>query len=184
MAITGIALNSQPQDYHQHIKINSTTGSEIVSTAEAKEFIRVDTTADDNIIGEMITTARIVCENYIGKDIVAKNRTVYVSYLDQKIELPYAPVASISSVTVDGSTATYKTRGLDNQLIELDTLPAKEVKITYITAGLTDANIEHAIKQLVSTYYDNRSEFVTGTIVAEVPTNIKSLLGGLSNAFI
>jgi hypothetical protein len=177
-------FSDQPQDYHLQVKVNSTTGSEIVSTAEAKTFIRVDTTADDALIGEMITTARMVCENILGKDIVAKNRTLYTPFLNDRINLPFAPVASISSVTVDGDTATYKSKGLDKELIELDQLPAKEVKITYVTEGLTDANLEHAIKQLVSTYYDNRSEFITGTIVAEVPTNVKALLSGMKNVFI
>ena len=33
-----------------------------------------------------------------------------------------------------------------------------------------------AIKQLATTYYDNRAEYVKGSIVAELPTNIKSIL--------
>lgn len=177
-------FSEQPQNYHQQLKVNSTTGSEIVSTEEAKTFIRVDISADDTIIGEMITTARIVCENFLGKDIVAKNRTVYIPFLNDRLNLPFAPVASISSVTVDDTTATYKSKGLDKELIELDQLPAREVKITYVTAGLTGSNIEHAIKQLVSTYYDNRSDYVTGTIVADLPTNVKALLAGEQNVFI
>jgi len=177
-------FSEQPQNYHQQLKVNSTTGSEIVSTAEAKTFIRVDTSADDTIIGEMITTARIVCENFLGKDIVAKNRTLYIPFINDRINLPFAPVASISSITVDGNSATHKTKGLDNEIIELDQTPAREVKITYVTSGLTGSNLEHAIKQLVSTYYDNRSEYVTGTIVADLPTNIKALLAGEQNVFI
>ena len=54
------------------MKINTTTGSEILTISEAKSFIRVDTSADDTIIGQMITQARIWCENYISRDIVAK----------------------------------------------------------------------------------------------------------------
>jgi len=176
--------SERPEDFHFQSKVNSVTGSEIVTTAEAKDFIRVDTTADDAIIGEMITTARVFIEAYIGKDIVAKNRTIYTPYLNSRINLPFAPVASISSVTVDGSTATYTAKGLDNEIIELSNLPAKEVKITYVTSGLTGGNLEHAIKQLVSTYYDNRSDFKTGTIVQEVPTNVKALLLSERNLFI
>ena len=177
-------MSERPEDFHFQSKVNSVTGSEIVTTAEAKNFIRVDTTADDTIIGNMISTARICIENYLGKDVVAKNRTVYVPYLNDRINLPFAPVASISSVTVDGSTATYESKGLDNEIIELNELPAKEVKITYVTSGLTGAQFEQAILQLVSTYYDNRSEFVTGTFVAKVPTDVRMLLAGDKNVFI
>ena len=58
---------------HQ-IKINSTTGSELLTTQNVKDYVRIDTTADDTLIGEMISQSRIWCENYISRDIVAKNR--------------------------------------------------------------------------------------------------------------
>lgn len=176
--------SNHPQEFHLQVKINSTVGSELVTTAEAKEFIRVDSDDDDTIIGEMITTARIACENYLNKDIVSKNRTLYMPYINDRINLPFAPVSSISTATVNGSDASYTAKGLDNEIIELNTLPASEVKITYITSGITGGNLEHAIKQLVSTYYDNRSEFVTGTIINQLPTDIKALLAGEKTVFI
>ena len=42
-------------------KIVSTTGSEIVSTADAKLYMRIDTSDDDTLIGTMIEQARIWC---------------------------------------------------------------------------------------------------------------------------
>ena len=39
------------------IKINSTTGSELVTTQEVKDFVRIDTSSDDAIISRMIVTA-------------------------------------------------------------------------------------------------------------------------------
>ena len=58
----------------RQIKINSTDGSEIVLVATAKDYMRVSSTVDDNIITRMISQARIWCENYISKDIVGKTR--------------------------------------------------------------------------------------------------------------
>ena len=40
------------------IKINSVTGSEIVTTQNVKDFVRIDTSADDTIIDRMIVAAR------------------------------------------------------------------------------------------------------------------------------
>ena len=54
--------------FHTQIKIDSTTGSELVNTATAKTYLRVDTSADDTLIGQMITQARIIIENYISKN--------------------------------------------------------------------------------------------------------------------
>ena len=157
------------------IKINSVTGSEIVTTQNVKDFVRIDTSADDTIIDRMITTARIWCENYIGKDIVAKNRTFYLQEVDQRFTLPFAPIASISSVTSEGTAIDYDTYGLDDTVIEIGTLPADEVKVTYITSGLTDSIIKDAILHLVATMYDYRADFIEGT-VSEVPVKTKDLL--------
>lgn len=158
------------------IKVNSVTGSEIVTTQNVKDFVRIDTSADDTIIDQMITTAREWCENYIGKDIVAKNRTFYLQEVDQRFTLPFAPVSSISSVTSEGTAVDYDTYGLDDTVIEIATLPAKEVKVTYVTSGLSNDIIKHSILHLVSTLYDYRADFVAGTIVSDVPVKTKDLL--------
>lgn len=158
------------------IKINSVTGSEIVTTQNVKDFVRIDTSADDTIIDRMITTARLWCENYIGKDIVAKNRTFYLQEVDDRFTLPFAPVASISSVTSEGTAVTYESYGLDDTIIEIKSLPAKEVKVTYVTTGLTDDLVKEAILHLVATYYDNRADFKVGQTVADIPTSTKDIL--------
>ena len=157
------------------IKINSVTGSEIVTTQNVKDFVRIDTSADDNIIDRMITTARLWCENYIGKDIVAKNRTFYLQEVDDRFTLPFAPVASISSVTSEGTAVTYESYGLDDTMIEIKSLPADEVKVTYVTTGLTDDLVKEAILHLVATMYDYRADFIEGN-VNEVPVKTKALL--------
>jgi|TARA_B100001059_G_scaffold160377_2_gene159920 hypothetical protein len=177
-------FSDPPITFQPQMKINSTTGSEIITAANVKDFARIDTTADDTIIGQMITQARIVAENYISKDIVAKNRTYYLPFANTRIALPFAPVASISSATVDGTAATYSAKGLDNEIIELNELPAKEVKITYITTGLDDSFLKQALLQMVTTYYDNRSDFVTGTIVQEIKTSTRNLLSSYKTVFI
>lgn len=71
------------------IKINSTIGNEIVTLAEAKAFIRIDTTDDDTIITTIIEQARLVCENYISADIVSKNRTYYLESANDRFEVPF-----------------------------------------------------------------------------------------------
>lgn len=181
-----MAYFSEPLNtFHTQMKINSTTGSEILTTSEAKDFIRVDTSADDTIIGQMITQARIWCENYISRDIVAKNRTLYLASVNDRFVLPFSPVSSISSVTVEGTATTdYETYGLDDTIIALNMLPSKEVKVTYITSGQDDSLLKQAISQLVATYYDNRNDFVLGTIVNEVPTSVKNILSSYKNMFI
>ena len=85
----------------RQITINSTTGNEIITAQDVKDFVRIDTSADDSLITLMIETARMFCENYISRDIVAKNRTYYLDKTETGlIDLPFSPVASIASVKI------------------------------------------------------------------------------------
>jgi hypothetical protein len=171
--------------FHTQIKITATTGSEIINTATAKSYMRVDTTADDTLIGQMITQARIIIENYITKDIVAKTRKLYLSTVDERFVLPFSPIASIQSITVDGTATTaYTEYGLDDTIVELESLPAEEVIVSYTTSGLSDSFLIQANLQLVSTLYDNRADFVVGNTVTNIPTDVKSILSSHKTMFI
>lgn len=169
----------------RQIKINSTLGNEILSVQEVKDYVRIDTSADDALISGMISQARIWCENYISRDIVSKNRTYYLDTTPTGLfDVPFGPISSIEEITIDGTATTaYEILGLDNETIELDQGSAERVKITYITAGLNDSLLKQAMLQLISTYYDNRAEFVEGS-VSEVPTNVRVILSSYKTMFI
>ena len=144
----------------REIKIHSTTGSEIVSTSDFKSYAKINYSDDDSLIALIITQARIWCENYISRDIVA-------------------------SVHIDGVANTdYTMLGLNNESIDLDG-PADKVKIRYTTSGLDDSLLKQAIKQLATTYYDNRNDFVDGKLSSNlIPTNTRDILTSYKNMFI
>jgi hypothetical protein len=174
-----------PERYFTQTKINSTTGSEIITLSEAKDYIRVDTTDDDTLITSIIKQARIYAENYMSRDIVAKDRSVYLPYVAKRFLLPFSPIASITSVTVDGSATTaYETFGLLDDIISLNSLPSENVKVRYVTEGLNDELIKGAVLQLVATFYDNRSDFYVGEAVNEIPTEAKRMLDSFKSMFI
>jgi uncharacterized phiE125 gp8 family phage protein len=104
----------------RQIKINTTLGSEIITASEVKNYVRIDTAADDALIATMITQARIWAENFISRDIVSKNRTYYIDRTDTGLfDLPFSPVASISEITINNIiTTNYEILGLDNETIE------------------------------------------------------------------
>jgi hypothetical protein len=168
----------------RQIKVNSLLGNEIITLGDVKNYVRIDSDDDNAIITNMITQARIWCENYISRDIVPKNRTYYMDSTSGLFDLPFAPVATIVSVTVEGEAATYTEYGLDDLSIELNGGPSNNVKITYTTAGLNDGLIKQALLQMVSNYYDNRADFEIGKAVNEIPTNVKSILSGYKSMYI
>lgn len=174
------------------VQIDSTTGSEVVSTSELKDYARVETSDDDTIIADMITAARLKCEAIINRDIVAKTRSLFISSLTPsgeygdlyrkkaKIVLPYAPVDTITSVQTQASdgtltSITYDSYGLEDKYLEVASSYNKNIKIVYTTTGLSNDDLKIAIKQLAATYYDNRSDFVQGNINT-IPTNAQSML--------
>ena len=168
----------------RQIKINSTTGNELLTAQNVKDYVRIDTAADDNIITAMITQARIWCENYISRDIVPKNRTYYLDSTNGIFDVPFGPIASVEEITIDGTATTdFEILGLDNETIELDQGPGERVKITYIATGIDDALIKQSMLQLISTYYDNRADFMVGNI-SEIPTSTKSILTSYKSMFI
>ena len=169
----------------RQVKINSTLGNEIITAQDVKDYVRIDTNEDDALIGQMITQARIWCENYISRDIVPKNRTYYLPTTNGLFDLPFAPIASVVSVLINGAAAQYTEYGLDDLSIELDGGPADNVKVTYTTTGLNDGLVKQALLQLVSTYYDNRADFsVSNGNLDKVPTDVKSILAGYKTMFI
>lgn len=168
----------------RQIKVNSVLGNEIITLADVKNYVRIDSDDDNAIITNMIAQARLWCENYISRDIVPKNRTYYMDSTSGLFDLPFAPVATIESLTVEGEAATYTEYGLDDLSIELDGGPSLNVKVTYTTAGLSDGLVKQALLQMVSNYYDNRADFEIGKAVNEIPTNVKSILSGYKTMFI
>lgn len=85
--------------------------SEPVSLAEAKAALRLDGTADDSLVGGLITAARESAENYTGRAFVTQTwRMVLPSFpcgTDRRIYLPKPPVQSVTSVTyVDSDGVT------------------------------------------------------------------------------
>ena len=100
--------------------------------------------------------------------------------------MPFAPVASISSITSDGTAVDYTVLGLDNETIELDGGSADKVKVTYVTSGLDDSLLQQAIMQLVSTYYDNRADFSSDqkSNIETIPTDVRDILNSYKSMFL
>jgi hypothetical protein len=146
----------------RQIKIISETGSELITTQEAKDYCKIDYNDDNSIVDNMIEQARVWCENYISKDIVAKQRIYFVPKTNGQFDLPFAPVNSIDEVKInDVVTTDYEMVGLNNETIEFNSGEATKVSVKYTTLGLSDNLLKQAMLQLISTYYENREDFKT-----------------------
>lgn len=175
----------------RQIEIVLELGSEIITTTDAKNYARVETGNDDTLIGYMITSARIQAENYMSRDIKSKRRTYYLdNSLDGIIDLPFCSSnttsagTTIESVKIDGVVTTdYEVRGLDDKIVIIQPTD-KRIEITYVTSGMNDGLLKQVLLQMVTTLYDNRTDYVNGTISTELDSNYKRILDGYKSVWI
>jgi uncharacterized phiE125 gp8 family phage protein len=156
------------------------TGAEPVALTDAKNFLRIDQTSDDSLVGALITSARSTAEKYINKLIVQQTVTMTMDSLPCGIgfKLPYGPVQSVTSITLTDNTGTTTTWNPSNYIVDLSgqrivyataaTFPssynvANAVVVTYVAGYglLTDmsgvpSGIVQAIRHLISASYENR----------------------------
>lgn len=102
--------------YRKSLKLLTAPTVEPVTVSEAKNFLRLDTSDDDTLIGTMIATARTAVENHTKRALITQT---YEYKLDRlatipgfwfinsqgEIDLPKVPIQSITS---------FKTYALDN----------------------------------------------------------------------
>lgn len=172
---------------------------DLISLQEAKEHLRVTSTAEDALIASQITAAREWIESHIG--YVTVKRTLKLN-LDSfpsgdTITLPRSKLISIESVEYvdrDGNTQTWPaenytadTDSVEGRLIRSpdtdwpDTKSQRQaVQVQYVagheSADSIPGGIKSACKILVANFYAHRESVVVGTITAEAPMSALSLL--------
>ena len=165
--------NNNKPNFYVDSEVVTTTGTtdSIVTLAQAKQYLRVTSSAEDTLIQAMVINAIAHAEKYLNSDILSRTRRQYVNYADEPFNLLYAPIASIQSVSVDGTALTteeYETQGLKNPMVYLNEMPSEKVLVNYTTDGITDESVRQGILCLIAWLYHGRE--------AMMNTNWKSFL--------
>lgn len=150
---------------------------EPVSLVQAKSFLRIDSSAEDSLIGDMIKTARIVAEQETGQSFVTQSwRINYNHHLPASVPLPHGPVQGIVSVTAfdaDGNAAVMDTDryriDAGGAALVFEEMPSGErVQIDYL-AGYGDAaadvptDIAQGLLLHVAHLYEHRDSIMPPT---------------------
>lgn len=175
---------------------------EPVSLAEAKLHLRVDDTADDDLITALIVAARQRFESVTWRSLITQTLVLTLDEWpdDNCIKLPRPPLVSVSSVQYtdeDGNTSTFSssnylvsTAGEPGAIVlksnadwptaTLQTVDG--VSVTYVAGygGTEDVPqiIKQALLMLVAHWYENREEIVVaaGFTAAKVPLGAQSII--------
>lgn len=185
--------------------ISETTGTDVLSLADAKSFLRVDSNDEDSLITSLIDVACHAVQMYTGHIFP------YIENLDVRLEslrdvqLPIAPIIKVgpvsyfdqgnNQVTLDSDaywSEPISTRS--NRLRFKGALPSVYLYRSHPVQCVVECGYEetegippmmiHAVRLLVSQYYDQRENFIVGTIVSkELPNGIKALLSPFRNVY-
>lgn len=157
-----------------------------------KEFLRVDHNDEDTTITALLDTAVSHVSEYTNRHLgTASATTFYLSHWRPAC-LAFGPVSSVTSVVYDDTSGSQQTLDTskwyigktfqDSTMIyfrdvpDLEEYNALPIRINALCGSRPLGNIEHAIRMLVAHWYENRRAVVTGTITAQIPMAVESLL--------
>lgn len=167
---------------------------EPITRAEAKLHCRVTHTAEDTYIDNLITMARRQVEHDTDRALITQTWYLYLDRFpaNDRIELPRAPLQSITSLKYTDSGNTQTTWSASNYIAHTQATPgelvlayntvwpsvtlkpASPIVIEYVAGfgdGASDVPEEYrqAMLLLIGHWYENRQPYITGTIIADVP---------------
>lgn len=187
------------------LKLVSAPATEPITLAEAKAHLRVDDTAEDDLILNLIAAYR---SHVDGKDGVLNRALITQTwdlYLDrfpycgsQAIQIPLPPLQSITSVKYYDTDAVLQTMSSGDYFLDSVSEPAQlhpaynmswptaldrvnSVIVRFVAGyGSAETDVPQAIRQagllVLGHWYANRESVSVGNAVAEMPQSAKWLL--------
>jgi uncharacterized phiE125 gp8 family phage protein len=178
-------------------KLITGPATEPLTLAEAKLYLRVDSTSEDDLITALIKAARLQVENKTYRMLITQTWDLILDKTDLNeslIQIYKQPVTAISSIKYYDSNNTEQTLSATNYQTEVSSNPAKVQIITfpqiydrlgavtirfvagYANAGAVPQDIKQAMYFLIGHMYENRQMAVTGTIAQDIPFTVQYLL--------
>ena len=105
------------------VESGTNASTDVLSTADAKAWMKVETSADDSLIADLVAEVIDIVEDTYSFQLIEKTVTATYEMYGKRVDLPLFPVQSISTVktiTNDG-TETTLTAG-DDFYLQGDTL--------------------------------------------------------------
>ena len=183
---------------HRSLKVNTLATNPLFTTADAKDFLKVDTTADDTLIDNLIKAATQSCEIYTNRYFLD---TLVTQYADKWVDIENlykSPVSAITHIKYYDSDDSLQTLAGTVYLLDEVSQPARiglkpnqsypnianrinavavQYTVGYGTAS-TDVpeGIRQAVLMTIANWYENRQTVITGRTATELPLSSQYLL--------
>jgi len=142
---------------------------EPVSLAEAKLYLRVDNIDEDALINQIIKTARISAEKYMGKSLITQQwRLSFDKYAPMEVYLRRLPVQSVTNVKFFDKAgnetilnSSQYNLSVDNRKLIFEITPlSNSIEINYTAGYGLSSSVPDDIKQgiliHIAQLYENR----------------------------
>lgn len=172
---------------------------EPVLLADAKLHLRVDHSAEDDLITSLITAAREAAEHITGRALITQTLELTIdSFPTGEIRLPRPRLASVTSITYDDAAGAAQVLDPAAYVVNAGSEPGRvlpaasaewpetydapnAVRIRYVAGyGANGAAVPASIKAWmmlkIAALYKHREMFITGTITAELPNRFAEAL--------
>lgn len=164
-------------------KVTTAPAKEVWTLNEVKNYLKVDTSADDTLITTLLQSAREVAERYLNQALITQTITEKLDRLSSPvIYLSVSPVIAVSSFQYANSQNTTQTYDAANYVVDTFDKPARlsvaygktwptlygninDVTITYTAGYSTEPSgvpmqIRQAVLMMVADGYDNREDYI------------------------
>lgn len=177
---------------------------EPVTLQEAKAHLRVDDNSENELIDSLRVAAREYVENFTSRKLITQTWDLKLDAFPcgNCLDLPFAPVASVSSISYIDTAGTTQTWASSNYTVDAPSgafampgritpayqviWPATRNVINAVTVrfvvgyGATVYTVPYllraAIKLLIGHWYANREPVAVGTITSDIPQTVQAML--------
>ena len=183
---------------NRSLTIHTATVAALFTTAEAKAHLKVDTTADDTLIDNLITAATESCQIYTNRYFIQTVVTQQCDHWHDIATLYKSPVSSVTHIKYYDTDNTQQTWAASNYIVDTSSKPARiglapdksfpdiaerlnaiEVRYT-VGYGSGSEDVPQGIRQAVlltiGNWYANRESVITGRTATELPLSSQYLL--------
>lgn len=188
-------------NYPYSLELVTAPEEEPVNVTEARDWLRMheDITDDDDLIQQLIKTAREISENITNRALITQTWKVYFERFPYPaIRMPKPPLASVTHVKYYDTNGTLQTLAVTTDyVVNAKATPGvivpaygkywpstrgvpNAVEIQFVTGYGLPAAVPHtikaAIKTLVGHLYEHRESVLIGLSATEVPQSAQWLL--------
>tara|TARA_R110001583_G_scaffold103161_2_gene250166 strand:+ start:953 stop:1534 length:582 start_codon:yes stop_codon:yes gene_type:complete len=183
---------------YRSLKVDAAPTTPLFTTAEAKDFLKVDTTADDTLIDNLVIAATESCQIYTNQYFIRYTISQYSDTWAGIYTLYKSPVSAITHIKYYDSDDTEQTLSSSNYILDDVSKPARiglavdgtlpslsdrinAVHVKYTVGyGTASTDVPDGIKQAVlltlGNWYENRQSVISGRTATELPLSSQYLL--------